>query len=689
MNQRFFQAGGSLSTDLPSYIERQADKELVQNIKEGEFCYVLTARQMGKSSLKVRAMKHLEQLGWKAISIDLTAFGTTGFSTEQWYYTFLVEIIDALNIDDTLFDEWWYSKSALTPVARMSAFWEEIILANIEQKIAIFIDEVDTMLSLDNQFSTDDFFAALRAIYNKRSKFSKFERLNFAIFGVATPYDLMSDSERTPFNIGIPIPLQCFSLSETLNLKQGFSNKEATNQTILERILYWTQGQPFLTQSLCQKCSRLNSTLDEALTKVDEVVKSNFFKTDILGMPHFSNIQGRVIANEKYNLRMLDIYRSILKEGNYTINQRNREILYLKLSGLVEEVDEKLQIANPIYKYIFDVKWLEKSYGNIDRKFNTDLQRWLKTNRSKDALLKGTVLTDAEQWTEGRDDLSNDERDFLEASRYATIEETNERRVQEERKKQFRLLAGVLVFALAALVAASFFGYDANKKRTALERSEKQREEVNKRELQNKAKLLAAQKELVDEQQKLINSIKQKDSLTTQVAYDITLRRAQTAEQRKNYSKAIMQFQSAIKVVETYTDKYNNIKTALNDIDSYASTAKKGIQRLEPKLKLETLCEPFINKAQQYRRKKDYISAKGQLEQAIKKDCKVYDATIAQELSILIDEGVKHYTGEGDSYFNLNTTSGFKYAQKAYENAKILGGSSTSLDKKIASCEIK
>src|SRR5947209_5171185 len=73
--RRFYVVGGNLHPNDPSYVERPADRDLYEALRRGEFCYVLTARQMGKSSLMVRTATRLRAEGVAVAIVDLTGIG--------------------------------------------------------------------------------------------------------------------------------------------------------------------------------------------------------------------------------------------------------------------------------------------------------------------------------------------------------------------------------------------------------------------------------------------------------------------------------------------------------------------------------------------------------------------------------------------------------------------------------------
>src|SRR4051794_2887380 len=68
----FYSAGGAISPDAPTYVERQADHDLLEAVLRADYCTVLTARQLGKTSLIYRLQVRLPQ-GFRLVVIDLQA----------------------------------------------------------------------------------------------------------------------------------------------------------------------------------------------------------------------------------------------------------------------------------------------------------------------------------------------------------------------------------------------------------------------------------------------------------------------------------------------------------------------------------------------------------------------------------------------------------------------------------------
>src|SRR3970040_2082284 len=94
----FYVTGGTLRRNAPSYVQRRADTDLYRGLSRGEFCYVLTSRQRGKSSLMVRTAVRLREDGAAVAVLDLTAIGQN-LTAEYWYSGLLGRIGEQLDIE--------------------------------------------------------------------------------------------------------------------------------------------------------------------------------------------------------------------------------------------------------------------------------------------------------------------------------------------------------------------------------------------------------------------------------------------------------------------------------------------------------------------------------------------------------------------------------------------------------------
>jgi WD40 repeat protein len=356
----FFNVGAPLHAVRPGYVRRPADDLLYETVITGHYAHVIAPDRTGKSSLISATSARLQNNGLKVAVLDLAQIGERDGGTDagRWYYSIAYRLLRQLRIKVDL-QTWWQDKAFLSHRQRLVEFYVEIVLQNISGQIVVFVDEIQHIAGLPFD---EHLLASIRAAHNARTTEPEFTRLIFVLIGECDALSLVTDPFLSPFPIAQEIHLSDFSRQDlgTFSAELNLSLPDA--ELALDRVFYWTGGQPYLSQKLARAIARERISGDIS-AQVDRLAMQQLAgRAALTSEPHLSHIHRAATADRKILEPLLTLYGQIRKGLKIVYDSESALHRHIRALGLVVvDDDNNLKVRNRIYETVFTARWANEN----------------------------------------------------------------------------------------------------------------------------------------------------------------------------------------------------------------------------------------------------------------------------------------------------------------------------------------
>lgn len=329
------------------YVERMADRQLEQVVIDmGRPGYVLVARQMGKTNLLLNMKRRREAAGDIVLYQDLSIRFSSARALFRSIVDALIDLSEASEIVSRQIQT-QRREETFEPNQEYDRHLRLLLRSLGDRRVIIVFDEIDSLVSASY---SDAIFAQIRSMYFSRINHPEYERLTYALSGVAEPTDLIKDKNISPFNIGEKIYLDDFTRVEF----EFFLDhaKLILDNDVKDAIFSWTGGNPRMTWDVASAVEDVllaGSTPSPA--DVDDVVKRLYLtQFDRAPVDHIRSIvEGDpIIRNAVISLRW---------NKAESLDEKTRARLYL--AGITKvSTDESPVIKNRIIDAAISDSWL-------------------------------------------------------------------------------------------------------------------------------------------------------------------------------------------------------------------------------------------------------------------------------------------------------------------------------------------
>ena len=252
---------GAVPLGSPFYLERtpfaaQIDREIT---KPGALVRIKAPREMGKTSLLLRALASAQSLGYHTVRLNLAQVDESILSDlERFLRCICTNVARQIQLKPRL-DEYW--DEDLGSKISCTDYFQHYLLEKISTPLVLVFDELNQIF--EHPQIAKDFLTLLRSWYEEAKILPIWQKLRLIVVHSTEIY-IPLQLNQSPFNVGLPIQLNTFSLAEVQHLAQCYG-LDWDDGTEAGQLMELVGGHPALVNIAFYHLSRGDITLAQLL----------------------------------------------------------------------------------------------------------------------------------------------------------------------------------------------------------------------------------------------------------------------------------------------------------------------------------------------------------------------------------------------------------------------------------------
>lgn len=252
---------GSIPINSPYYIPRSPVEEQAYDEieKPGALIRIKAPQEMGKTSLLLRILDYAHRQEYRTVSLNLQQIDEAILNNLNRFLRWLcANITHQLRLEPRLDDYW---DEDIGSKISCTLYVQEYLLEQINEPLVLALDEVNYIF--EHPQVAKDVLPLLRSWYEEAKRLSGWQKLRLIVVHSTEIY-VPLQLKQSPFNVGLPIHLDSFSLEQVQQLAQCYG-VEWQEEREAKQLVNMVGGHPALVNIALYHLSRQELTLNQLL----------------------------------------------------------------------------------------------------------------------------------------------------------------------------------------------------------------------------------------------------------------------------------------------------------------------------------------------------------------------------------------------------------------------------------------